>query len=315
MAPLKVLVTGGTGVVGRRLIPALVKRDHRVVAIARSARKRERLARLGASAIDADLFAPETLRTAASGCDAVVNLATHMPPSSAQMIRRRAWEENDRIRTTGSANLVDAALAEGVGRFVQESFAPVYPDCGSRWIEEDVPLRPVRYNNSILDAEKSASRFTAGGGTGVVLRFAGFYGPDSRFLVEGIRQVRAGRAFLPGAPGAYYSSVSHDDAATAAEAALSVPAGVYNVVEDEPVTRREYFDSLARALSVPPPRPLPFWQLWMLGSLGDLFSRSLRISNRKIKSVSPWRPQSPSVREAWPTVVAALPADERPAAA
>ena len=67
-----------------------------------------------------------------------------------------------------------------------------------------------------------------------MLRFAGFYGPDSRFLHGGDRPRPHGRAFLPGSPGAYVSSISHDDAASAAAAALYMPAGVYNVVDDEP---------------------------------------------------------------------------------
>ena len=193
-----------------------------------------------------------------------------------------------------------------MGRFVQESFAPVYPDRGDDWIDEQTPLRTAPYNRTILDAENSAARFTAGGRTGVVLRFAGFYGPDSRFLQEAIGHVRHGRAFLPGSPGAYVSSISHDDAASAAAAALYVPAGVYNVVDDEPLTRRDYFESLAQALGVPAPRPFPVWMKLLLGSLSELLSRSQRISNLKLRSVSAWEPKYRSVREGWPSVVAAL---------
>jgi nucleoside-diphosphate-sugar epimerase len=305
----KVLVTGATGVVGRRLVPILLKNGHRVIVLARPSERRQGLERAGATAVDADLFDVPSLRRATEGCDVVVNLATHMPTSSTQMMHLSAWKENDRVRKEGSANLVDAALAEGVTRFVQESFAPVYPDSGDRWIGEETPLKPVRYNRTVLDAERSAERFTKSGGTGVSLRFAWFYGRDSRFLIEAIGQVRHGRAFLPGPPEAFFSAVAHHDAATAASAALEIPAGVYNVVDDEPLTRREYFDWLARALGVPPPKLLPFWAKWMLGSLGDLMARSLRISNAKLKKVSPWRPKYPSVREGWPAVVAAMPRD------
>lgn len=311
----KILVTGATGVVGRRLVPILLQDGHRVVVVARPSPRREGLERAGATVVEADLFDSASLRRAAAGCDVVVNLATHMPTSSTQMTHLSAWKENDRVRKEGSSNLVDAALAEGVGRLVQESFAPVYPDSGDRWIGEETPLKPVRYNRTVLDAERSAQRFTKSGGTGVILRFAWFYGRDSRFDIEAIGQVRRGRAFLPGPPDAYFPSVSHDDAATAAAAALAIPAGAYNVVDDEPVTRREYFDALARALGVPPPKLLPFWAKWMLGSLGELMARSLRISNAKLKGVSTWKPKYPSVREGWPPVVAAMPLESGSAAA
>lgn len=311
---MNVLVTGATGVVGRRLVPLLIGAGHRVSAIARAPGKREQLARIGATAVNADLFAPDSLRRAVAGCDAVVNLATHMPATAAQMVRRSAWRENDRIRRVGAANLVAAALAEGVVRLVQESFAPVYPDCGDRWIEETMTLAPARYNESVLDAEIAAAQFADAGGTGVVLRFAAFYGPDSRFLAEAIRQVRRGRAPLPGSPGAFVSSVHHDDAASAAAAALSLSSGAYNVVDDEPVSRREYFDSLAGALGVPRPKLPPPWAKWLLGSVGELLARSQRISNRKIKQACAWTPAYPSVREGWPSVVARLPRESETAA-
>src|SRR5262249_4694091 len=156
----KVLVTGATGVVGRRLVPILLRNGHRVVVVARPSERREGLERAGAIAVDANLFDALSLRRAASRCDVVVNLATHMRTPSSQMTHLAAWKENDRVRKEGSSNMVDAALAEGVGRFIQESFAPVYPDSGDRWIGEETPLKPVRYNRTILDAERSAERFT-----------------------------------------------------------------------------------------------------------------------------------------------------------
>lgn len=305
----KILVTGATGVVGRRLVPLLVREGHSVVAMAHGSGKNDTLERMGASPADANFYDTGSLRRSVAGCYAVVNLATHMPASSMEMIRRSSWRENDAIRSRGSSNLVDAALAEGVARFIQESFAPVYPDCGDRWIDEAVPLRPVRYNRSILDAEASAARFTKAGGAGVVLRFAAFYGPDSRFLIEAIGQLRkTGRAILPGSPDAFVSSVSHDDAATAAVAALTVPPGTYNVADDDPMTRRDYHDSLTLALGLPSPKPFPWWARPLLGSLGELLSRSQRISNRRLRGASGWAPRYRSVREGWPSVAAALPA-------
>ena len=304
----KILVTGATGVVGRRLVPILIREGHSVVAMTRRSRSRETLEGMGAVPVQASFDDTASLRRAAAGCDAVVNLATHMPESSTELIRRSSWKENDAIRTRGSSNLVDAALAEGVARFIQESFAPLYSDRGDRWIDEAVPLRPVRYNRSVLDAEASAVRFSTAGGAGVVLRFAAFYGPDSRFLIEGIAQLRrTGRAFLPGSFDAFLSSISHDDAATAAATALTVPRGTYNVSEDEPVTRRDYFDSLARALGLPAPKPFPWYGRVILGSLGECLARSQRISNRRLKAASGWSPRYRSVREAWPHVAAALP--------
>jgi nucleoside-diphosphate-sugar epimerase len=62
---------------------------------------------------------------------------------------------------------------------------------------------------------------------------------------------------MPGSASAYISSVSHDDAAAAAAAATTLPPGVYNVVDDRPVTHREFFESLAEAIGVPAPKLPP----------------------------------------------------------
>jgi len=220
------------------------------------------------------------------------------------MFFRSAWRENDRIRRIASANLVDAAIAGGVRRFVQESFAPVYPDRGDAWIEEDTPLQPARFNRSIEDAERSALRFDSAGHVGVVLRFGAFYGADATQTLDLIRSVQRGWAPLPGAASAFFSSLAHDDAALAVVAALDAPGGIYNIVDDEPLTHRDLVDTLAAVLDVGSPRLLPAWSARLFGSLGELLARSVRISNRKFKRATGWRPTYSSVRDGWPAVVA-----------
>jgi nucleoside-diphosphate-sugar epimerase len=303
---MKVFVTGATGVVGRRAVPLLAQAGHEVTAVARTPEKAAAVERAGARPVTVDLFDADGVRRAVAGHDAVVNLATHIPRSFARMLMPGAWRENDRIRREASAILVDAALAAGATRFVQESFAPMYPDCGDEWIDEAVPPRPVRYNRSTLDAELSASRFTHAGGVGVILRFAGFYGPDAAHIPDFIRVTRTGMAALPGPPDAYFSSVSHDDAATAAVAALGLAAGVYNVADNDPLRRREFADVVADGLGVPHPRMQPGWMAKLMGSLGDLMSRSVRMSNRKLREASGWTPKYPSIREGWPALLAEM---------
>jgi len=298
---MRIFVAGATGVIGRRLVPLLVEAGHEVTAVGRTAEKRELLARQGATAVGIDLFDANAVRAAVARHEAVINLATSIPPSS-RALWPGAWRENDRVRRVVSSNLVDAAIAAGARRFVQESFAPIYADRGDAWIDESTPVRPARYNQSVLHAEAAAERFTRSGAVGIVLRFAFFYGPDSDFAVDMIRYVRKGWAPAFGEPSGFVSSVTHDDAATAVVAALDVPAGVYNVVDDEPVRRREFYDSLAAALGVRPPKFPPAWLKRVAGSLGETLARSQRISNRKLRDASGWRPATPSVREGWARV-------------
>jgi len=302
---MRIFIAGATGVIGRRLVPLLVAAGHQVTAVGRTPEKRAALERMGGAAVQVDLFNGGLVRQAVADHDAVINLATHIPAFS-RIFLPGAWRENDRIRRIVSANLAEAAKTGGVRRFIQESFAPVYPDRGDEWIEESTPLQPVRYNRSILDAESAVTRFIEGGGIGVILRFAFFYGADSEFTRNTIQYTRRGWAPVFGAPTAFMSSVSHDDAATAVVAALQAGPGVYNVVDDEPLRRRQYVGALASVLDVAPPKFPPAFLARLFGSLGEMLGRSIRISNRKLCTETGWKPRYPSVREGWRAIVEEL---------
>lgn len=288
--------------IGRRAVPQLVAAGHHVTAVGRSPEMRRRLESQGARVIGLNLFDPDAVQRAVAGHEVVINLATHIPSSSMRMMLRSAWRENDRVRREGSNNLVDAALAAGASRFIQESFAPIYPDQGNRWIDESVPVKPVSYSQTAVDAEQAAARFAAGGDSGVVLRFGGFYGPDA-FTSDMLRMARMGWAALPGKPEAFVSPITQDDAAGAVVAALDVPSGIYNATDDEPLTRRDFFDAIATTLRIKPPKFLPAWTGVFMGSLGDLMGRSQRISNQKLRQASGWTPTFRSAREGWPAVI------------
>jgi nucleoside-diphosphate-sugar epimerase len=308
---MKIFVTGATGVIGRRALP-LLTRNHAVTAGVRDEHARARLTAAGVQCAIVDLFDQTSLERAMRGHDVVINLATHIPNAAWKIVLRRAWAENDRIRSEGVRNLVAAARTCSVTRFIQESYAPVYPDRGDEWIGEGTPLAPSKYNRTVIDAETSVESFADGPRTGVVLRFAAFYGPDALQLHAFIRGVRHGWAAFPGGAENFISSVSHDDAARAVVAALAVPSGPYNVTDDEPLRRADYVAALAAALGVPTPRFLPAWTRSLFGPAGDTLVRSQRISNRRLTEATGWLPHYPSVREGFVATVAELAAAQPP---
>jgi len=303
---MRVFVTGSTGVIGRRVVPLLATAGHEVTCAVRSGRQGAAASKLGARAAEVDLFDRARLVEAVAGHDAIINLATHMPRSFGRMFLPGAWRQNDRIRGVAVPNLADAARVAGVGRFIQESFAPIYEDRGDDWIDEGAPVQPAHYNRTTLDAERAVHRFSEAGGVGIVLRFAALYGPDSSQLGQMVAFVRRGWGLLPGRPSSFFSSVSHDDAATAVVTALSLPAGIYNVADDEPLRHRDFVDTIARAAGAAPPRLFPEWLTALGGSLAKTLARSLRISNKKLRD-NGWSPRYPSARDGLPLAVAALP--------
>jgi nucleoside-diphosphate-sugar epimerase len=302
---MKVFVAGATGVVGRRLVPLLVASGATVSAVARSSAKAAQLKKQGAIPVRVDLFDPAAVDKAVQGHDAVINMATKIP-SGARMLMPGAFDENARIRTEASQNLALAAINTRARTFIQESFAPTYPDRGDEWIDESVSIQPTSYVRSVLDAESAAAEFTKSGGAGIVLRFSLFYGPDAPHTLDMVKSVNLGLSPAFGAPDGYMSSIWIDDAASAVFAALSVPAGAYNITDDAPVPRREAFDLLARELGVGSPRMLPRWITGMMGSVAETLGRSQRISNAKFRQAANWVPRVPSLREGWKLLVSEI---------
>ncbi len=297
----RVFVVGATGVVGWRAVRDLVKAGHDVTAVARTPAKADMLQDLGATPVRVDVFDAAAVKEAVAGHDAVVNLATHIPPTW-KMAMPRAWDENDRIRREVSRNLVDAALATGAQRYIQESIAFMYRDSGTAWVDQDTPLDPVPYVQSAVEAEDQARRFTDSGGIGIVLRFGGFYGPDSPQTRDMVRMARAHVAPALGRPDSYFPAIHLDDAASAVVAALDAPAGTYNVVDDA-LTWGEQMDALAGAVGVRRLAFPPAGASKLAGKGAALMSRSLRVSNTPFTEATGWRPAYPTGREGWPAVV------------
>jgi nucleoside-diphosphate-sugar epimerase len=288
-----IVITGSTGVIGRRAARELIAAGHRVTGVTRSARGRERLESLGASAVEADVFDEASLRRAFDGADTVINLLTHVP-SADRMADPAAWAENDRVRTEASAAIAHAAQAAGVQRLVQESIAFVYADGGDAWLDEDAPVAGGGVTTTALTAERNARELF--GGDTVVLRFGLFMGPDSGSARAALEAAHGGASVAAGPPGAYRPTLWLDDAAAAIAAAVRVPAGTYNVADADPPTNAEIDAALAavagvEALRTRPPQDSPL-------------ARSQRVSSRRLREASGWAPRMRAGTEAWARIAA-----------
>jgi nucleoside-diphosphate-sugar epimerase len=201
--------------------------------------------------------------------------------------------------------VVDAAQAAGVGRVVQESVAMLYRDHGADWIDEDAPVDhyPAAAGNHA--AEAGAHRFTAAGGAGIVLRFGLFYGPGAAHAEQMFHQARHHISLVLGPPRSYLSSIHVADAAGAVVAALAAPAGTFNVVDDEPLTKRAYADALSDAAGARPWLRGPGRVALLFGDRLTSLTRSLRVSNARFRSTTGWAPRYPSAREGWRATAAA----------
>ncbi|MGI9616238.1 MAG: NAD-dependent epimerase/dehydratase family protein [Acidimicrobiales bacterium] len=296
---MKILFTGATGVVGRAAIPHLIAAGHIVDGLARSDEGRSWLTEVGARPAELDLFDEQAVDEAVAGADAVLHFATAIPPMGS-MAKPSAWAMNDRLRSDAVRVLVDAAVRHGVDVFVQESISFTYADGGDEWLGEDATIDPASpMVRSALDAERHVDRFTAAGGRGVSLRIGHLYGPG-RASAEYMEAVSARRLPVIGTGTNYVSSIHVHDAGTAVAAALSAPAGVYNVSDDQPVRAHEVVESLAAALGARRPRRIPrLMAKPVLRSVLPVMTVSQRVSAERFKTATGWTPRYPSVVDGW----------------
>jgi nucleoside-diphosphate-sugar epimerase len=310
---MKIFVAGGTGVLGRASLCALVEAGHWVRSTARGTEKSDLVRSLGAEPVELDLYDSKAVCRAVAGSDAVFRLTTRFGPM-AKLRDPRTWIETMRLRTEGARILVDAAIVAGVPVYVHESVSFVYADGGGSWLTEDARTEDggTALLRATLDGEREASRFTKAGGRGIVLRFGGFCGADAPSTMETITLAR--RRMMPqiGRASNYFSSIYVPDAGRAVAAAVDIPAGIYNVVDDDPVPFAEYLGTLARAIGARKPFRLPaFLGKLVFGDVWKYFTRSLRVSNARLKQTSNWKPEVRSVNDGWPLVAAALNLNDR----
>jgi nucleoside-diphosphate-sugar epimerase len=293
---VKVFLTGATGVMGLSAIRALNEAGHTVVGLARSAGKATLVAQMGAQPHIGDLYDRDNLLDGMRGCDAVCNLATHVPVGTAAL-RPGAWAANDRIRTEGSRVVIDAARRAGVGRVVQQSLSFVYGDHGDNWIDEHGQTDITRFAEPIVVAESHVGDFARNDGDGVSLRFGLITGPDgnSAWL---LKRARAGKPIGMGPRDGWCHVIHPYDVGTAVAAALVVPSDTYNVGA-EPIKRKDLVDVYAHAAGRREGKFYSPLVMKLAGQKVELLTRSQRVSSQRFCDRTGWHPQFPKLTPDW----------------
>lgn len=262
---MRIFLAGGSGVLGREVIPLLAAAGHEVAATTRTPSKTALLAGLGAEPIVLDALNREAIAAVVATVqpDAVMHLLTDLGTGDSA--------SNARLRTIATRNLVEAARHHKVQRVVAESISWVYRP-GSTVAEESEPIdadaaEPRRTTIAAVHALESAVRELP---EGVVLRFGQLYGPGTWYSREGryAQDAQVGR--LP-ATETVTSFIHVADAARAALMALTWPAGVWNIVDDEPASGHEWVPVFAAAIGARSP---------VVTSAGDL---GRPVSNRRTR--------------------------------
>ncbi len=276
---MRIAVIGATGVLGRHLVPRLIERGHAVCATARKEADLDRLKRIGAEAVPADIFDPVSLRAAVVNCDAAIHAATSIPSAAG----RGDWTVNDRIRREGTANLIAACRAERVRRYVQQSVAMLHITGDARAQTEDDPIGYTERIRSALDMEQLVSQAPL---DWCIVRGGAFYGPGTGRPEAWRSQARGGVLTLPGDGNGFISLIHVADmaAAMALVAERGQPKQVYIAADDQPATYRDLLGYVAAMEGAAAP-----------AAGGPVLMPSFRVSNAKLRSLG-WAPGYPSFR-------------------
>ena len=253
--PVKALVTGGGGFLGRYIVEKLLQRGDRVRILAR--RHYPDLERAGVEGVQADIRDASRVAVACAGIDVVFHVAA-LPAIWGK------WEDFYSINLEGTKNVVAGSVAHGVGRLVYTSTPSVVFDgsnlCG---INETYPY-PQRYICHYPASKAMAERYVIGanGKQGLLttaLRPHLVWGPGDRHLIPRVlNMARAGRLFIVG-DGSNQVDITYVE--NAAEAHLqavnhlqpgsSVAGQVYFISQGEPVVLWDFINQILERLGIP----------------------------------------------------------------
>ena len=258
---MKIFVAGGTGAVGRPLLAKLLANGHEIVALTRSPDGTEALVKQGVELAIADVFDSDAVKAAVSRArpEVVIEQLTALPKTYTRESMTAAAPRNTRIRLEGGANVLAAAKAAGVRRYLRQSIA-FWAVPGPGLADEETPLAvdasPAVAADARLVTELEHRLLSNSDLEGIACRYGFFYGPGTWFNPDGdvARQVRQQQFPIVGNGEGVWSWLHIEDAAMATVAAAEQGnPGIYLIAGDRPLAVREWLPAFARWLNAPPP--------------------------------------------------------------
>jgi nucleoside-diphosphate-sugar epimerase len=299
---MRVFVTGGSGFIGQRLVATLIDAKHEVVCLSRSGASSALLAEMGADVLSGDLTDSDSVRSC-------INEAkpTHVAHCAAEIATQRNKDRIEQVNIRGTLSLIEACRSvEDLKCFLFLSTV-VRGEAEGQTFTEDTPIpATTAYGRSKqLGDEMVFQAHKDWGLPGVVLRPSHVYGPGGWFA--GLLEDKLFR--IPGKGENLWDMVHVDDVVAACTMLLEqAPAGeAFHVVDDEPITMKEFFGHAAQALGRKPYGHAPKFLAKMLKGSSAVISavRSAKSSNLKLKSLG-WAPRHPKSSEALAGVVAEI---------
>lgn len=291
-APGTILVAGANGFLGQEIVRVFSAEGWEVRGLVRDSAKTDRVRLAGGSPVLGDVLDVDSLRRAASDCDAIIHVAANpsAEPGGADLSRG--------VRVQGTLNLVDAAKSGHVPRLVVGSGYWVYAGQPGR-ITEDSPVDPQGESRINYDAERAGLEANLPGELEVMVVRPGMVYGDGAWFRPIVEAIRAGTYAVIDGGRNHWSFVSLPD--TGAGFVSVVQAGrageAYNVVDRHSSPWGEFVTYVAKRLGLPPPPSISFEEAEK--AYGTVISKQL-VANRstsaaKLEAIG-WRPTYPTFR-------------------
>ena len=296
---MRVLIAGATGAIGKPLLSCLSDAGHEVFALVRSPKGNGGVAAKRAVEIVADALDAAAVLEAVRHVrpDGIINELTALPKHYTPEEMRAAGPRDKEVRVKGNVNLLAAARAAKCRRYVLQSSGFWYAP-GPGLADETVPFALDASPGIAAGYKTYADLESAAQESGlqtIILRYGFFYGPGTWFAPEGDvgEQVRRREVPVIGKGEGIWNWVHIDDAAAATCAALNADAGVYNVVDNQPLPQAVWLPAFAKFLDAPEPPTVSEEQaLQSAGPDAVYYATKLRgASNQKAKGQLAFRPR------------------------
>ncbi|HEX3553988.1 MAG TPA: NAD-dependent epimerase/dehydratase family protein [Thermoanaerobaculia bacterium] len=271
---MRVLVTGGTGFTGKALVKRLLDQGHEVVALDyKEGLKTRELRDWGAEVVLGSVTDREVVRRAVDGAEVVHHLAAAFRELN---VPDRHYRE---VNVGGTRNVLEAAKAAGVRRFVYCSTCGVHGNVDHSPGGEDAPIQPADYyQRTKYEAEPLVRQFHEQGLPAVILRPAAIYGPGDpeRFLLI-YRRVARGRFPMFGDGRTLYHPLYVDNLVDAFLAAMADGRGdgeAYLIADEEYVQIEDLVRRVGRSLGVEV--RIPHFPVWPVVAVGHVVEKACR---------------------------------------
>jgi nucleoside-diphosphate-sugar epimerase len=296
---MKILIIGGTGLVGSYLLPKLVAKNHEVFALTRSVEKIAKINKLGAYGISGDIRDPKSFKSdLPDQLDMIVLLAMPSVKPGQRMTRKRKEElrneTNDFFR-----NSMDLAVHYHIPIILPSGTS--FKTTGDEVADETWPILRIGLTEIGKDTDEMVTQAIKTRNPAVIqLLYGKIYGNGSLFRFM-YNMMEKGRSGIIGKGDNCIPNIHASDAASAIVQAIEkLPIGEkFIIADDTPVTQKDFTLYMAELMNKKQPGHVPAFiiRLVLGKDFFEVVRMNCRVSNAKAKRLLDWKPDYPSYRE------------------